>query len=219
MLSAANLIAQTPNKNPYNYKPATPDGTGKFYMGREIAQVMGFEGAAWLERDTREEEENTKLAISKMPVKATDAVADIGAGTGYYTFPLAAKVPQGKVYAVEVQQSALDYLKKHAKEIGVNNIMVVKGSAYSPNLPDSSIDFAFMVDVYHELAYPHEMLQALKRALKPGGKLLLIEYRAEDATVEIKPLHKMSKAQVSRELKANGFSLLSSKDFLPIQHF
>ncbi|MES2807452.1 MAG: class I SAM-dependent methyltransferase [Bacteroidota bacterium] len=219
LLLSINLNAQKPDKSTCTYKTATPDGIGKFYMGREIAHVMGFEGAAWLERDTREQEENTKLAVSKMPVKATDVVADIGAGTGYYTFPIAAKLPQGKVYAVEIQQSAIDYLKQHAKDLGLNNVTVIKSTASSPNLPEASIDLAFMVDVYHELAYPQEMLQAVKRALKPGGKLLLIEYRAEDPTVEIKPLHKMSVAQVSKELKANGFSLISKGDFLPIQHF
>lgn len=219
LLTSTCLLAQQKKDAVYTYKQATPDGTGKFYLGREIAQVMGFEGAAWLERDTREQEENTKLAISKMPVKATDAVADIGAGTGYYTFPIAVKIPQGEVYAVEIQQSALDYLKLRSKELGLNNVVVVKSTATLPNLPNNSIDLAFMVDVYHELAYPQEMLLAIKQALKPGGKLLLIEYRGEDPTVEIKPLHKMTVKQVSKELKANGFHLLANESFLPIQHY
>jgi precorrin-6B methylase 2 len=216
---SASLQAQKANDSVYVYKRATIDGTGKFYQGREIAKVMGFEGAAWLERDTREQEENTKLAISKLPITATDAIADIGAGTGYFTFPIAAKVPKGKVYAVEIQQRAVDYLKARAKELGLNNVAVVKGGTTSPNLPDNSIDLAFMVDVYHELAYPHEMLQAIKRALKPGGKLLLIEYRGEDPAVDIKPLHKMGVPQVNKELKANGFRPVSGEGFLPIQHF
>jgi ubiquinone/menaquinone biosynthesis C-methylase UbiE len=219
LLISTSLQAQKPKDSVYVYKRATIDGTGKFYQGREIAKVMGFEGAAWLERDTREEEENTKLAISKLPIAATDAIADIGAGTGYYTFPTAAKVSHGKVYAVEIQQRAVDYLKSRAKQLGLNNVVVVKGGITSPNLPDNSIDLAFMVDVYHELAYPHEMLQAIKRALKPGGKLLLIEYRGEDPAVDIKPLHKMSVPQVNKELKANGFHLVSAEGFLPIQHF
>jgi ubiquinone/menaquinone biosynthesis C-methylase UbiE len=213
------VVAQSPNKSAYITKKATPDGTGKFYLGREIAHVMGFEGAAWLERDSREHEENTKLAISRLPIKATDVVADIGAGTGYYTFPIANKVPQGKVYAVEIQQSAINYLRTRSKELKLHNVVVIKGETASPNLPDRSVDLALMVDVYHELTYPQEMLQAIKLALKPGGKLVLIEYRGEDPSVEIKPLHKMSLRQVNKELKANGFSLVTAEGFLPIQHF
>jgi ubiquinone/menaquinone biosynthesis C-methylase UbiE len=219
LLLSTGLLAQNAKDSVYVYKRATVDGTGKFYQGREIARVMGFEGAAWLERDSREQEENTKLAISKLPISAADAVADIGAGTGYYTFPIAAKIPKGKVYAVEIQQRAIDYLKSRAKELGLNNVVVVKGGTASPNLPDNAIDLAFMVDVYHELAYPHEMLQAIKRALKPAGKLIFIEYRGEDPAVDIKPLHKMSVPQVNKELKANGFHLVTAEGFLPIQHF
>lgn len=219
LLFSTTMLAQKVSDEGYVFKRATVDGTGKFYQGREIAQVMGFEGAAWLERDTREREENTKLAISKLPIAATDAIADIGAGTGYYTFPIAGKVPQGKVYAVEIQQSAVDYLRSRAKQLGLNNVAVVKGSAVSPNLLANSVDLALMVDVYHELAYPQEMLQAIKRSLKPRGKLLLIEYRGEDPNIDIKPLHKMSVAQVSKELQANGFHLVTTGEFLPIQHF
>lgn len=220
-LSAINGSAQShpANDSVYTYKKASADGTGKFYKGREIAQVMGFEGAAWLERNTRDKEENTKLAISKLPITASSVVADIGAGTGYYTFPIAAKVPQGKVYAVEIQQSAIDYLGKRSKELKLNNVIVVKGAEKSPNLPDNTIDLAIMVDVYHELSYPHEMLQAIKRSLKPGGKILLLEYRAEDPAIDIKPLHKTSIPQLNKEFKANGFHLVTDGEFLPIQHF
>jgi ubiquinone/menaquinone biosynthesis C-methylase UbiE len=203
----------------YTYKPATPDGTGKYYKGREIAHVMGFEGAAWLERNTREQEENTKKAIAKLPITAASVVADIGAGTGYYTFPIAAKVPQGKVYAVEIQQPAIAYLQQRSKQLNLNNVIVVKGGEKSPNLPDNAIDLAIMVDVYHELSYPHEMLQAIRRSLKKDGKLLLLEYRAEDPTIEIKPLHKTSIRQLNKELNANGFHLKQDGEFMPIQHF
>jgi ubiquinone/menaquinone biosynthesis C-methylase UbiE len=215
----SGLHAQGPADSIYTYKHATPDGTGKYYKGREIAQVMGFEGAAWLERNTREQEENTKKAIAKLPITATSVVADIGAGTGYYTFPIAAKVPQGKVYAVEIQQSAISYLQQRSKQLNLNNVVVVKGGEKSPNLPDNDIDLAIMVDVYHELSYPHEMLQAIRRSLKKGGKLLLLEYRAEDPTIEIKPLHKTSIYQLNKELKANGFHLKQDGEFMPIQHF
>jgi ubiquinone/menaquinone biosynthesis C-methylase UbiE len=211
--------AQTKTDSIYTYKTPEYDGTGKVYMGREIAQVMGFEGAAWLERDTRQQEENTALAISKLPINASSIVADIGAGTGYYTFRIAPKVPQGKVYAVEIQDDAIKYLKAKSSKLKHNNVIVVKGGEKSPNLPDNAIDLAIMVDVYHELSYPHEMLQSLRRSLKPNGKLLLLEYRAEDPKVEIKPLHKTSVAQINKELKANGYHLIEDGEFMPIQHF
>ncbi|GAB2787622.1 class I SAM-dependent methyltransferase [Rhabdobacter roseus] len=204
---------------PYGRMTPSRDGIGKTYLGREIAQVMGFAGAGWLERDERQEEENTALAIEKLPIQATSVVADIGAGTGYYTFRMAPKVPQGKVYAVEVQDESIRYLRQRAQESGVENVTVIKGGARSPNLPAQAVDLAIMVDVYHELEYPREMLQALRQALKPGGKLLLIEYRAEDPNVPIKKLHKLSVAQANKELAANGFRLVERGDFLPIQHF
>lgn len=154
-----------------------------------------------------------------MPLAASSVVADIGAGTGYYTFRIAKKVPQGKVYAVELQDEFITYLNQKKKETGQQNVQVIKGTATSPNLPDASVDLAFMVDVYHELLYPHEVLQALRKALKPGGKLLLLEYRAEDPKIEIKELHKMSVAQANKELAANGFKLAQRNELLPIQHF
>lgn len=210
---------QQPQDSVYTYKPASRDGKGKFYQGREIAQVMSFEGAAWLERNNRQQEENTELALSKLPINTNSVVADIGAGTGYYTFRIAPKVPQGKVYAVEIQPDAIKYLQDRAAKLKLNNITVVKGGEQSTNLPENSVDLAMMVDVYHELLYPREMLQNIRKALKPGGKLLLLEYRAEDPAVAIKELHKMSVAQVNKELKANGFRLVQRGDFMPIQHF
>lgn len=188
-------------------------------MGREIAQVMSFEGAAWLERNNRQQEENTALAISRLPIDKNSVVADIGAGTGYYTFKIAPMVTQGKVFAVEIQTDAIRYLEQRAKELNQGNVTVVKGGEQSPNLPANSTDLAIMVDVYHELLYPHEMLQNIHKALKPGGKLLLLEYRAEDPAVAIKELHKMRVTQVNKELKANGFKLLEQEEFMPIQHF
>jgi precorrin-6B methylase 2 len=203
----------------YSQKPPHPDGTGKVYLGREIAQVMGAAGGEWLERDTRQAEEDVALALSKMPVQPGSVVADIGAGTGYYAFRIAERLPAGKLYAVEVQDAFIAALEKRKREANVSNLVVVKGSATAPNLPDTSVDLALMVDVYHELEYPQEMLQALHNALKPDGKLLLIEYRAEDPNVPIKALHKMSVAQVNKELAANGFRLYKQDTALPIQHF
>ncbi len=180
---------------------------------------MGFAGASWLERDERQEEENTALAIRRLPITSESVVADIGAGTGYYTFQIANKVSNGKVYAVDVQDESVQYLRKKAADLGLKNVEVVKGTASSPNLPENSVDLAIMVDVYHELEYPHEMLQAIRTSLKPDGKILLLEYRAEDPSIPIKKLHKLSVAQATKELEANGFKLVHKGDFLPIQHF
>ncbi|MFB9292859.1 class I SAM-dependent methyltransferase [Persicitalea jodogahamensis] len=214
--TAAETAADT---SVYGRVTATRDGIGKTYYGREIAHVMGFGGASWLERDERQEEENTALAISKLPIKASSVVADIGAGTGYYTFRIAPKVPQGKVFAVDVQDESVQFLRKKAGQLGLKNVEVVKGDAKSPNLPDASVDLAIMVDVYHELEYPHEMLQNLRKVLKADGKILLLEYRKEDPSIPIKELHKLSVAQANKEMAASGFRLIQRGDFLPIQHF
>ena len=218
LIVAVTATAQKP-KAIYSYKEPSANGTGKVYMGREIAEIMSFEGVSWLERNTRSKEENTDLAISKLPVAKNSVVADIGAGSGFYTFRIAPKVIEGKVYAVEIQDDAITYLQKKATALNTKNVMVIKGAEKSPNLPDGSIDLAIMVDVYHELMYPHEFLQAIKRALKPKGKLLLMEYKQEDPTVAIKEEHKMSVHQVSKELKANGYHLVQNGQFMPMQHF
>ena len=202
----------------YQYKKATPDGIGKYYFGREIAHVMGAAGSEWLERDERNQEENTKLAIEKIDIPQNGTIADIGAGTGYYSFRLAQKVPQGKVLAVEIQDEMIGYLKAKKQQLN-DTVEIVKGSETSPNLPDNSVDLAMMVDVYHELAYPQQMLQAIHKSLKPHGKLLLLEYRGEDPDVPIKKLHKTTVAQLAKELSANDFRLFYKGDFLPMQHF
>jgi ubiquinone/menaquinone biosynthesis C-methylase UbiE len=206
-------------KSVYSFQQASADGIGKYYMGREIAHVMSASGAEWLERNERQREENTTLAIETMALKEGWTVADIGAGTGYYTFKIAEKIPTGKVFAVEIQDEMIQYLKGNAKKSGINNVTVVKGNNQSANLPTNSIDLVLMVDVYHELEYPHEMLQSINNALKSNGKLLLLEYKAEDPEVPIKPLHKMSVKQVNKELGANGFRLSRNEQVLPMQHF
>lgn len=214
--------AQTTPKSvdsPYTYKTASSGGIGKVYMDREISFVMDFQGKAWLERQSREQDENTSLAIENLPVTSSSVVADIGAGSGFYTFRIAAKVPEGKVYAVEIQDDAIKYLQDRSKELGFDNVITVKGDEDSPNLPESTFDLAIMVDVYHELEFPVEMLAAIRQSLKPQGKLLLIEYRGEDPEVAIRPLHKMTVKQVQKELTANRFKLVQNGQFMNIQHF
>ncbi len=203
----------------YTFKKASSDGIGKFYFGREISHVMCAAGSNWLERDTRQEEENTQLAINKIVLLHNTVIADIGAGTGYYSFQLAAKLPNSKVFAVEVQDALINYLQAKKAQLKDSNVTIIQGSAQSVNLPPNSIDLAIMVDVYHELKFPHEMLQSIKTALRKDGKILLIEYRGEDRSVPIKPLHKTTVVQLNKELNANGFQLFSQGEFLPIQHF
>lgn len=203
----------------YTTKTPHPDGTGKMYLGREIAHVMSAAGGDWLERSSRQQEEDADAAIAALPLQPSGVVADIGAGSGYYTFRIAQRVPQGTVYAVEVQDEFIAALENRKKTTGSKNVTVVKGSETAPALPDASVDLAIMVDVYHELSYPKEMLQALHKALKPDGKLLLLEYRAEDPSIPIKELHKLSVQQANKEAAANGFRLKEKKDFLPIQHW
>jgi precorrin-6B methylase 2 len=203
----------------YTYRSATKRGSGKIYMGREIAKVMSFDGVDWLERNSRTQEENTNLAITKLPLTKSSVVADIGAGSGFYTFHIAPRVPKGKVYAVEIQDDAISYLQNKSKELQLKNVSVIKGTEKSPALPEGSLDLAIMVDVYHELLYPKEFLQSIKQALKSDGKLLLLEYKEEDPDIAIKKEHKMSVAQVRKELKANGFHLVQNGQFLPLQHF
>jgi len=159
------------------------------------------------------------LALVSLPLKNNSIVADIGAGSGFYTFRVAQRIPKGKIYAVEIQDEAITFLKKKASDDRYANVAVIKGNEQSPNLPANSIDLAFMVDVYHELQYPAAYLTALKKALKPNGQLLLLEYKAEDPAVAIKPEHKMSVRQVKKELLANGFKLIKNGTFLPLQHF
>lgn len=203
----------------YSYRKASMDGIGKFYLGREISQVMGAAGSDWLEREERQQEENASLAIQKIALPFNGLVADIGAGTGYYSFRLSAKVPQGKVYAVEIQDKLIISLQNKKASLKDSIVEVVKSTPQSINLPDNSIDLAIMVDVYHELEFPAEILQSIRKALKRNGKILLIEYRGEDPAVPIKALHKTTVQQLNRELMANGFTLSYKGDFLPIQHF
>lgn len=203
----------------YTRGERSSDGIGKYYLGREISFIMGAEGAEWLERHNRQQEENTALAIEKMKLSPQAVIADIGAGTGYYTFAIARKIPQAKVFAVDIQDEMIKYLNKKKQAEGITNVEVIKGTQQSPNLPQNSVDLAIMVDVYHELEFPHEMLQSIKKSLREGGEILLLEYRAEDASIAIKPHHKMTVEQANKEMLENGFTLAYAGEFLPIQHF
>lgn len=203
----------------YRYDAPSTDGIGKFYMGREISHVMGHQGAAWLERAGRVRQERTDLVIKHLPVEEDSVVADIGAGTGFFTFPVAERVPSGRVYAVDIQQEMLDIVLSKRQARGVVNVEPVLGAETRLNIADESLDLAFVVDAYHEFSHPFEMGQSIFAALKPGGRFVLIEYRAEDPGVPIKPLHKMSERQVGREMAALGFVWERTARFLPQQHF
>ncbi|MBD0334675.1 MAG: class I SAM-dependent methyltransferase [Cyanobacteria bacterium Co-bin13] len=202
----------------YAYTSPSSDGIGKVYLGREIAQVMGHEGAYWLERPSRELEERPQAALEALELRRDDVVADIGAGTGYFSFRIAAKVPEGKVLAVDVQPEMLDLIEQKKAETGITNVEPIQGSPDQPNLPPNSIDLALMVDAYHEFAYPHEMMQGLVSALKPGGRIVLAEYRAENPLILIKRLHKMSQRQAQKEMAAVGLRWVKTDDRLPQQH-
>ncbi|MGD8347279.1 MAG: class I SAM-dependent methyltransferase [Lysobacterales bacterium] len=219
LAAAIGLAVATADEGVYEYGKASRDGIGKFYMGREISHVMGHLGAAWLERPTREREERTDRLINRLPLKPDSVVADIGAGTGYFSFPMAERVPDGRVLAVDIQQEMLDMIAARMAAEGVDNIQTVLGSERDPGLEPSSVDVVLLVDAYHEFSWPREMGEAMVRALKPEGRLVLIEYRAEDPSVPIKPLHKMSVKQARREMAAIGLELERNGKFLPQQHF
>lgn len=203
----------------YRFDTPSRDGIGKFYMGREISHVMGHQGAAWLERADRQREERTDLVIRHLPVKNDAVVADIGAGTGYFSFPVARRVPHGRVYAVDIQQEMLDIIRSRRELEGAANVEPVLGAVTGLNIADGTVDLVFVVDAYHEFSHPFEMGQSIFSALKPGGRFVLIEYRAEDPRVPIKKLHKMSQKQVNREMAALGFVWERTESFLPQQHF
>ena len=196
-----------------------PDGIGKFYMGREIAHVMGHEGAAWLERRERLETETPDEVVRQMKLKPTDVIADIGAGTGYFTFRLSIVVPQGKVYAVDIQPEMLAIIEQRKAKSGAGNVVAVLGTERDTKLPTQSVDVALLVDAYHEFSYPREMMESIVRSLKPGGRVVQVEYRAEDPDVPIKRLHKLSVDQARKEMAAVGLIWKETKTFLPQQHF
>ena len=214
ILQTATLAAQ----ERYTLKAGDPNGISKWYMGRQIAQVMSHYGIGWLEREEREQEENTTQLLKNLAVQPGMSIADIGAGSGYHSTLLSKMVGNGKVYAVDVEPEMIAYLNDRIKREGKKNIIPVLGTEKKVSLPANSMDMMLLVDVYHEFSYPYEMALSMLEALKPGGKLVLVEFRAEDPNVPIKAIHKMSQQQAVKEFKAAGFSFEKNISNLPWQH-
>ena len=217
-LTSNQLYAQEDNYSKYIFKRGDFNGIGKWYMGREIAYVMGFQGIKWLERSEREKEEDVTTLIKNMRISPNDTIADIGAGSGYHVFKMAPLAKNGLVYAVDIQSEMLEAIQLKKKSNRVANVKTVLGSEKSINLPKNSLDKILLVDVYHEFNYPIEMIESMKNALKPNGLLFLIEYRGEDSTVPIKKIHKMTEKQSVAEIRAAGFKLKENIGNLPWQH-
>jgi FkbM family methyltransferase len=202
----------------YTKSVGDPSGINKWYKGRQIAQVMSHYGIDWLERDEREMEENTSQLIKNLDVKLGMVVADIGAGSGYHSALLSKMVGNGKVFAVDVEPEMIAYLNARIKQEKLSRIVPVLSTEKNVSLPENAIDIILLVDVYHEFSFPYEMALSMQAALKPGGKLVLVEFRAEDPAVPIKTIHKMSEKQSVNELKAAGFIFEKNIDNLPWQH-
>ena len=211
-------FSQITNYNKYIYKKGDINGIGKWYMGREIAHVMGFQGIGWLERSSREKEENVSTLIQNMKIESNDIIADIGAGSGYHSFRMASLAKNGVVYAVDIQSEMLAAINRRIELNKIKNIKTILGNEKSIQLPNNSVDKILMVDVYHEFNFPREMIRSIKNALKPNGKLFLVEYRDEDPRVPIKKIHKMSEKQAEKEMGAAGFKLIENISNLPWQH-
>jgi ubiquinone/menaquinone biosynthesis C-methylase UbiE len=205
LLLMAGVAAQTPGVHPLS--------------GRRFAPVMGYQGAEWLERIERDDEEAPDIALRVLNIPTGASVADIGAGSGYMTVRLAARVgPTGRVFANDLQPQMLDILARRLADRRITNVTMVQGTFDDPKLPPASVDLELMVDVYHELSQPQAMLRHLREALKPGGRLVLLEYRKEDPAIPIKLEHKMSIAEAKLEVEAEGFTLSKVDETLPRQH-
>lgn len=220
-LTACTSVAQDDAKSAasrYQTGVKTRDGLGKYYFGREIAHYMTHHAAPWLDRPEREEEERPDLVMKALALKPGDAVADLGCGTGYFSYRMAREVgAKGVVYGVEIQQEMLDILAVKMRERNVTNVVGVLGTITDPKLP-KPVDLVIMVDVYHEFDHPWEMMDAICKKLKPGGRVVFVEYRAEDPEVPIKLLHKMAEAQVKKEMTAQPLEYVETVRTLPRQH-
>jgi ubiquinone/menaquinone biosynthesis C-methylase UbiE len=214
-VAAADAVDELPG-----YQTVTPsrDGIGKRYLGREISQVMGHRGAAWLERRTRAQEELPDALVERLDLAPDAVVADIGAGTGYFSFRLSRVVPDGRVLAVDIQPEMLAILRARSDDLGVTNVVPLRGEIDDPRLPEGGVDAVLMVDAYHEFSHPWEMMRGIYRGLRSGGKVFLVEYRGEDKALPIKPLHKMTEEQAKREMAAVGLVWKQTLGALPTQH-
>jgi ubiquinone/menaquinone biosynthesis C-methylase UbiE len=220
---AAPAFAETPPKvEPPRYETRAehdPNGIGKFYMGREIAHVMGHQAANWLERPEREQEEKTEAMVDALKLREGEVVADIGVGSGYVARKMAKRVGEtGIVYGVDIQQEMLDLLMKRMAMFRITNVKPVLGEITDPKLPPASCDTMILVDVYHEFDHPFEMIENMVKALKPGGRIVFVEFRAEDPNVPIKTVHKMSEAQVRKEMAVHPLEFVENIGILPWQH-
>lgn len=223
LFTVATFADETPHPpDPLYEKRVVHDrnGIGKFFLGREIAHVMGHQAAGWLERPEREQEERTDLLLEALDLKAGESVADIGCGTGYFAERMARKVgPDGVVYGVDIQQEMLDLMQRKMRLKQIKNVKPILGAEADPKLPDASCDLMIMIDVYHEFDVPYEMTRKMIAGLRKGGRLVFVEYRAEDPTVPIKEVHKMSEAQVKKEMAIHPeLEFVVTKKELPQQH-
>ncbi len=200
-------------------KSGHPDGIQKRYCGRQIAQIMGWEGAEWLERPERNTEEGLDQLIDRLQLKPGMKIGDVGAGTGRLSVLMVSRVqPGGQVWSVDIQPEMVHYLQARASKLGKHQLIAGLSSASNPNLPEATLDLAIMVDVYHELEYPREFLQNLMKSIKPGGQIVFVEYRANDKSVPIKPVHTMSVDQVKKEAQDIGLLFERADSSLPWQH-
>jgi len=219
LLGTLSLADTSVSGNRYSLKPASSHGIGKQYMGREIAGVMGWHGAAWLERQERNTEERTDLLLAALKLKPGMVVADIGAGTGYLARQIApAVIPGGKIWAVDIQPEMVRLLQENIKRSGLLHIETQLSSVDDVKLPPRSIDLAIMMDVYHELSHPYEFMTSVMKALKPKGRIVFVEFKAEDPNVPIIPLHKMSELQITREATIFNLDKEATIASLPWQH-
>lgn len=208
------------SSNAAKQKKSQPEPRGLTkYLGRRIASPMGFQHMDWLSRPERIQEENPQEMLDQLGLKEGLVVCDLGCGDGYHTLQMAPKVgPSGKVIAVDIQPQMLQELSRRMVEKNIPNIDTILGDLWDPKLAESSVDLVLMVDVYHEFSHPVQMLEAIRKSLKPNGLVALVEFRAEDPTVLIRPEHKMPKAQIYKEYFANGFKVAREYDKLPWQH-
>ena len=215
---ATSAVADAPPAGAYGECDPTPDGIGRTYFGREIAAFMTHQGIQWLERSSREAEERTSALLDALDLRPGMCVADIGAGSGRLTVPMARRVAPGIAYGTDIQPEMLAFLEARARKEGLPNLKGILGDTDDVMLPAGTVDVVLLVDAYHEFDHPWEMMRSIVRALKPGGRVALVEFRAEDAAVPIKALHKMSEAQARRELEAAGLSWIGTDARLPWQH-